>query len=90
MVELCAEISGLRGPTVPVGGGSRIPLVASLLQQAFGKAPTVVEQPELVVAQGAVGASVQFTLPFDEAWAREGAKPPEAEAESGEGEARAA
>ncbi|MGI5236918.1 Hsp70 family protein [Dactylosporangium sp. CA-139066] len=46
-----------------VGGGSRIPLVATLLHQALGKAPTVVEQPELVVAQGAVGASVQFTLP---------------------------
>ncbi|HTJ33320.1 MAG TPA: Hsp70 family protein [Dactylosporangium sp.] len=46
-----------------VGGGSRIPLVATLLHQALGKAPTVVEQPELVVAQGAVGASVQFTVP---------------------------
>ncbi|MER7004539.1 Hsp70 family protein [Dactylosporangium sp. NPDC000555] len=46
-----------------VGGGSRIPLVATLLHQALGKAPTVVEQPELVVAQGAVGASAQFTAP---------------------------
>ncbi|WP_344610264.1 Hsp70 family protein [Dactylosporangium salmoneum] len=46
-----------------VGGGSRIPLVATMLHQALGKAPTVVEQPELVVAQGAVGASAQFTLP---------------------------
>ncbi|WP_432977944.1 Hsp70 family protein [Dactylosporangium sp. CA-233914] len=44
-----------------VGGGSRIPLVATLLHQAIGKAPTVVEQPELVVAQGAVGGSTQFT-----------------------------
>jgi hypothetical protein len=40
-----------------VGGGSRIPLVATLLHQAFGVAPTVVEQPELVVAQGSLGAS---------------------------------
>ncbi|MET7400831.1 Hsp70 family protein [Dactylosporangium sp. NPDC005572] len=40
-----------------VGGGSRIPLVATLLHQALGIAPTVVEQPELVVAQGAVGAA---------------------------------
>jgi Ethanolamine utilization protein EutJ (predicted chaperonin) len=39
-----------------VGGGSRIPLVATLLHQAFGIAPTVVEQPELVVAQGSLGA----------------------------------
>ncbi|MFI5911486.1 Hsp70 family protein [Dactylosporangium sp. NPDC051541] len=46
-----------------VGGGSRIPLVATLLHQALGIAPTVVEQPELVVAQGAVGASAQFTTP---------------------------
>ncbi|WP_344407253.1 Hsp70 family protein, partial [Dactylosporangium fulvum] len=41
-----------------VGGGSRIPLVATLLHQALGVAPTAVEQPELVVAQGAVGAAV--------------------------------
>ncbi|UWZ40026.1 Hsp70 family protein [Dactylosporangium roseum] len=40
-----------------VGGGSRIPLVATLLHQALGVAPTAVEQPELVVAQGAVGAA---------------------------------
>ena len=40
-----------------VGGGSRIPLVATLLHQAFGVAPTVVEQPELVVAQGSLGAA---------------------------------
>ncbi|WP_433050189.1 Hsp70 family protein [Dactylosporangium sp. CS-033363] len=46
-----------------VGGGSRIPLVATLLHQALGVAPTVVEQPELVVAQGAVGASEQFSTP---------------------------
>jgi hypothetical protein len=35
-----------------VGGGSRIPLVATLLQQAFGRAPTIIEQPELAVAEG--------------------------------------
>jgi Ethanolamine utilization protein EutJ (predicted chaperonin) len=40
-----------------VGGGSRIPLVATLLHQALGMAPTVVEQPELVVAQGSLGAT---------------------------------
>ncbi|WP_432829884.1 Hsp70 family protein [Dactylosporangium sp. CA-092794] len=55
-------VAGIDGVFL-VGGGSRIPLVATLLHQALGKAPTVVEQPELVVAQGAVGASLQFTLP---------------------------
>ncbi|MFC4047614.1 Hsp70 family protein [Dactylosporangium siamense] len=42
-----------------VGGGSRIPLVATLLHQALGKAPTAVEQPEMVVAQGSLGAPTQ-------------------------------
>jgi Hsp70 protein len=36
------------------GGSSRIPLVATLLHQRFGIAPTVTEQPELVVAQGSL------------------------------------
>jgi actin-like ATPase involved in cell morphogenesis len=35
-----------------VGGSSRMPLVATLLHQATGVAPTVMEQPELVVAEG--------------------------------------
>ncbi|GAA0955321.1 hypothetical protein GCM10009558_072980 [Virgisporangium aurantiacum] len=37
-----------------VGGSSRIPLVATLLHQAFGLAPTTIERPELVVAEGSV------------------------------------
>ncbi|GIJ52291.1 hypothetical protein Val02_91770 [Virgisporangium aliadipatigenens] len=37
-----------------VGGGSRIPLVATMLHQSLGRPPTVVESPELVVAQGSV------------------------------------
>ncbi|GAB3841057.1 Hsp70 family protein [Dactylosporangium cerinum] len=37
-----------------VGGGSRIPLVATMLHQAIGVAPVLLEQPELVVAQGAL------------------------------------
>ena len=37
-----------------VGGGSRVPLAATLLQQAFQVAPTAIEQPELVVAQGSL------------------------------------
>jgi actin-like ATPase involved in cell morphogenesis len=37
-----------------VGGSSRIPLVATLLHEALGIAPVVTEQPELVVAEGAL------------------------------------
>ncbi|MEV4516059.1 Hsp70 family protein [Dactylosporangium sp. NPDC049525] len=37
-----------------VGGSSRIPLVATLLHRRFAVAPTLVEQPELVVALGSV------------------------------------
>jgi hypothetical protein len=40
-----------------VGGASRIPLVATLLHRRLGIAPTVIEQPELVVAQGALHAA---------------------------------
>lgn len=36
------------------GGSSRIPLVATALHQALGVAPTVIEQPELAVAEGGV------------------------------------
>ncbi|GAB3157051.1 hypothetical protein GCM10027290_56480 [Micromonospora sonneratiae] len=39
-----------------VGGASRMPLAASLLHQRLGIAPTVVEQPELVVAEGSLHA----------------------------------
>ena len=37
-----------------VGGASRIPLVATLLAEATGIPPVVIEQPELVVAEGAL------------------------------------
>ena len=37
-----------------VGGGSRVPLAATLLGQALGVTPLALEQPELVVAQGAL------------------------------------
>ncbi|MER7002696.1 ABC transporter substrate-binding protein [Dactylosporangium sp. NPDC000555] len=37
-----------------VGGSSRIPLAATLLHRAMGIAPTAIEQPELVVAEGAL------------------------------------
>jgi actin-like ATPase involved in cell morphogenesis len=37
-----------------VGGSSRVPLAASLLHRGLNIAPTVIEQPELVVAEGAL------------------------------------
>jgi molecular chaperone DnaK len=46
-----------------VGGSSRIPLVASMLHRAFGLAPTVVEQPELAVAEGSALTGVTGTGP---------------------------
>ncbi|GIG67056.1 Hsp70 family protein [Phytomonospora endophytica] len=45
-----------------VGGASRMPLVATMLHRALGVAPTVIEQPELVVAQGAA-VSVPVAAP---------------------------
>src|SRR4029453_2617490 len=39
---------------VLVGGGSRIPMVATLVAEATGFPPIVIEQPELVVAEGAL------------------------------------
>jgi hypothetical protein len=39
-----------------VGGSSRIPLVGTMLHQRLGIAPTVIEQPELVVALGSLEA----------------------------------
>ncbi|MEV0136570.1 Hsp70 family protein [Dactylosporangium sp. NPDC050688] len=37
-----------------VGGSSRMPLVGTLLHRALGTAPAVIEQPELVVAEGSM------------------------------------
>jgi hypothetical protein len=49
------------------GGSSRIPLVATLLHQRFGVAPTVTEQPELVVAQGSLVAVAGAPAPVSAA-----------------------
>nr|BFE67411.1 hypothetical protein GCM10020092_007120 [Actinoplanes digitatis] len=48
-----ADLAGL----FLVGGSSRVPLVARLLHSELGIAPTVLEQPELPVAEGAIIAS---------------------------------
>lgn len=37
-----------------VGGSSRLPLAATLLHRALGVAPTVIEQPEIAVAEGSL------------------------------------
>lgn len=41
-----------------VGGASRMPLVATTLHRVTGIAPTVLDQPEMVVAEGAVRSAV--------------------------------
>ena len=51
-----------------VGGTSRIPLLATLLFQQLGRPPVIIEQPELVVAEGSVQAyspapSTTFAMP---------------------------
>ncbi|MEV6520548.1 Hsp70 family protein [Longispora sp. NPDC051575] len=47
-----ADIAGL----FLVGGSTRVPMVATLLHRATGIAPTLLEQPETVVAEGALRA----------------------------------
>ena len=61
-----------------VGGSSRVPLVARLLHAELGIAPTVLEQPELPVAEGALAelAVVTGALPTGTATPPTGAAPP--------------
>lgn len=53
---IAAEVLARRRPAglFLVGGGSRTPLVAERLHRRLGIAPLVLEQPELVVAEGAL------------------------------------
>jgi actin-like ATPase involved in cell morphogenesis len=52
-----------------VGGSSRVPLAATLLHRALRVAPTVIEQPELVVAEGCLIADAAAdTTPAEPAW----------------------
>ncbi|MBT8224732.1 MAG: Hsp70 family protein [Dactylosporangium sp.] len=46
-----------------VGGSSRIPLVATVLERELGLAPTVLEQPEMVVSEGALRHGVGTPRP---------------------------
>jgi len=54
-----ADLAGL----FLVGGSSRVPLVARLLHSELGVAPTVIEQPELPVAEGAILVAAQPETP---------------------------
>ncbi|HEY3504709.1 MAG TPA: Hsp70 family protein [Actinocatenispora sp.] len=60
-VDLMADVIARAGLTPArlagvflVGGGSRVPMIAGLLHERLGIAPMVLEQPELVVAEGAL------------------------------------
>ncbi|WP_239152448.1 Hsp70 family protein [Virgisporangium aliadipatigenens] len=46
-----------------VGGTSRLPLLGTLLFQALGRAPVVLEQPETVVAEGSIRHAPQTEAP---------------------------
>ncbi|MER7007026.1 Hsp70 family protein [Dactylosporangium sp. NPDC000555] len=60
-----------------VGGSSRIPLVSTLLHQRLGIAPTLIEQPELVVALGSVLAAMPSRpAPFPSTRPPAGPRPP--------------
>ncbi|MFF5233727.1 Hsp70 family protein [Dactylosporangium sp. NPDC000521] len=56
LTEAAVPASAIAGLFL-VGGSSRIPLVATMLHESIGIAPIVAEQPELVVAEGALHAT---------------------------------
>ncbi|MEU7874434.1 Hsp70 family protein [Dactylosporangium sp. NPDC049140] len=59
-----------------VGGSTRMPLVATELHRALGIAPTVLDQPELVVAEGALVTEIPaHQVPAPPAPARHPAMP---------------
>lgn len=61
-----------------VGGSSRMPLAGMLLHRHLGVAPTVVEQPELVVAEGSLRARPAGTRsPEGPVWPGEPPLPPD-------------
>jgi hypothetical protein len=65
-VAACASAvsaAGVRPAAVYLAGGSsRIPAVATALHRELGIAPTVVDQPELAVAQGSLLATASVAL----------------------------
>jgi hypothetical protein len=69
-----------------VGGSSRVPLVATLLHQRTGIAPTAIEQPEIVVAEG----GLYYSPPVDPGGAPVDAGPPAAPDWPGDAEGQTA
>ncbi|MCT2587407.1 type VII secretion-associated protein [Actinophytocola gossypii] len=63
--------SGVRPPDLAgiflVGGSSRIPLVSRLVHQRTGVVPTTLDQPETVVARGALRATADTSAPAEPA-----------------------
>ncbi|MEV4538448.1 Hsp70 family protein [Asanoa sp. NPDC049518] len=57
VIKAAALPEGNRAGVFLVGGSSRIPLLATMLHRELGEPPVVIEQPELVVAEGAVLAA---------------------------------
>jgi hypothetical protein len=51
-----------------VGGSTRIPLVGTVLHRAFGRPPTAVEQPDLVVAYGSVSLALPTAATQSPSW----------------------
>ncbi|GFJ94989.1 Hsp70 family protein [Phytohabitans rumicis] len=56
LLDAGVDLPQLAG-VILVGGASRMPIVATQLHRALGIAPTVLEQPELVVAEGSLRAA---------------------------------
>ena len=54
VIESCRLAPGQLAGIFLVGGSSRIPLVSKRLHERFGMPPTVLDQPELPVAEGAL------------------------------------
>ena len=63
VIDQCGLASGQLSGVFLVGGTSRIPLVAQMLHQRLGFAPTALEQPELPVAEGALAELVAADSP---------------------------
>jgi hypothetical protein len=62
LTAMTLQRAGMRpdqvGGLFPVGGSSRIPLASTLLHHRLGVAPTLIDQPELVVALGSLLAII--------------------------------
>ncbi|WP_203931315.1 Hsp70 family protein [Virgisporangium ochraceum] len=63
LVEQAGVATGQIRGLFLVGGASRTPLVGTLLHDALGIAPTITDQPELVVAEGALQPEPDRAVP---------------------------